>query len=164
MKQLKCKSGEFEIDLALRSRCTIICGDSASGKTSLFETLKNVKSLQNVYLINYDSVKNIENYNVVADYIKRSSGKFIVIDQADDIQSMNDDIMYAINMDDKNTFIIIGREPALIYNYLDVAELEIKNNKFTLNYFVSLIHFVSPFSNNNISKKETEVSLNVSLL
>lgn len=136
MQQLKCKSGEFEIELSLRSRCTVICGDSASGKTFLFDILRDIETLQNVYLINYNYVKNIENYKAAIDYIKRNTGKIIVIDQIDDIQSINDDIMYAINMDDKNTFIVIGREPALIYNYSDVAELDIKDNKFTLNYLM----------------------------
>lgn len=134
MANLKCKSGEFEIDLELRGRCTIICGDSATGKTFLYDTLKDTENLNDVYLINYNAVKNIENYKAATEYIKTHSGKIIVIDQADDIQSLNDDIMYTINQNNDNKFIIIGRAPALIYNYSDVAELEIKDNKFKLNY------------------------------
>lgn len=136
MNHLKFKADEFEIDLILRNKCTIICGDSATGKTFLFETLRDSETLKNVYFINYNSVKNVENYNVAVDYIKKSSGKIIVIDQADDIQQINDKMMYVINKDAKNTFIIIGREPAIIHNYSDVAELNIEDNRITLNYLM----------------------------
>lgn len=136
MQHLKCKYAEFNIDLELRSRCTIICGNTATGKTYLFDTLRNIENLENTYFINYNSVKNIENYNAAVDYIKRSSNKIIIIDQADDIQEINDEIMYEINMDNDNTYIIIGRAPELNYSYSDVAELIIEDNEFRLEYLL----------------------------
>lgn len=137
MEYLRCKSNEYEIDLALRNRCTIICGDSATGKTFLFQILKNIENLKGVYTVNYSSVKSYENYYATVDYIKRSAGKIIIIDQADDVQTLyNDELMYAINIDSQNTFIIIGRAPKLVYNYSDVAEISIENNRITLRYLM----------------------------
>lgn len=135
MRRLRCKNNEFEIDLSLRGKCTIICGDSATGKTFVYELLQDTEDLKDVYFINFNSVKGTENFNAAVDYIKTHRDKIIVIDQADDVQDVSDEIMYAINTDyNRNTYIVIGRAPKLVYRMQDVAELRMQDNKFTLNY------------------------------
>ena len=132
---LACKSRGFNIQLQLRSSKTIICGDSATGKTFLFGLLMNAAmDMDNIYFINYDSVKSKANCKVVIKHIKQAYGQIIIMDQADDVQEVDNRIMKAINENLKNTYIIIGRAPKLNYCFTDVAEVSIKNNLITLEY------------------------------
>lgn len=90
--------------------------------------------MDNIYFINYDSVKSKANCKVVIEHIKQAYGQYIIMDQADDVQEVDDRIMKAINENLKNTYIIIGRAPKLNYCFTDVAEVSIKNNLITLEY------------------------------
>lgn len=135
------KSGGYTIELYLRSKFTVIGGDSASGKTFLFNLLKNMDTtenandIENIVLINYDFVKSKGNYNAMVDIIKGSQNKLFVIDQADAIQRKNDAMMLAINLDSgHNTFILIGRQPAITYNISDLCHLKIEKDKISLVY------------------------------
>lgn len=135
MWQLNCKSDKFEIEINPRSCHTVICGNSGSGATFLFKTLKSIKTLKDVYFIDYESVKDLENYKLAVEYIRSHSNQFIIINNADDIQRISDEIMYAINTDKgANKFVVIGRNPKLIYNISDLAEVSIKDNKISLSY------------------------------
>ena len=71
---LACKSRGFNIQLQLRSSKTIICGDSATGKTFLFGLLMNAAmDMDNIYFINYDSVKSKANV-----YVNRKFGQPLI--------------------------------------------------------------------------------------
>jgi hypothetical protein len=134
MKDINLKSGDYTIELNLRSDITIITGDTATGKTFLYNKIKDADNTEDIILINYDFVKTKGNYDAMVDCIKRSMNKLFVIDNADAIQRKDDTIMLAINNDLNNTFIVIGRHPELIYNISDMAEVNISDNKITLNY------------------------------
>lgn len=60
--------------------------------------------------------------------------KVIIIDQVDDIQRIDDTIMYTINTDINNSFILIGRAPLITYNISNMAELHIENGKIIFEY------------------------------
>jgi hypothetical protein len=134
-KSLSLKSDEYEIELNLRDRITVISGDSATGKTFMYDLIQDADNTDDIVTLNYNSVKTKANYEIAVDSIKNSRNKIFIIDQADDIQRENDEIMYAINTEAAdNTFIIMGRKPKLVYNVSDIAEVNIQNNKVTLNY------------------------------
>lgn len=134
-KLLKLKSGEHNIILDLRSNYTVICGDSATGKSFLYQKLKDAENTEDLILFNYDSVKSKGNYNMAVEAIKNSHEKVFIIDQVDDIQDKDDNMMLAINLDaGTNTFILIGRNPAITYNVSDLAEINITDNNITLQY------------------------------
>lgn len=135
MYNLKVKSGEYNIDLELRSNYTIISGDSATGKSFLYKKLQNADQTEDFILINYESVKAKGNYNAMVEIVKRSYKKYIIIDQADAIQRRDDTLMLAINQDKgNNMFIIIGRHPEIAYNISDLSIINITDKKITLEY------------------------------
>lgn len=135
MKELLIKSGEYEINLNLRSNMTIINGETATGKSFFYDKMRRVEDRDDIICINYENVRPKANYDAMVNTIKQSKDKIFVIDQADDIQRKDASLMYAINMDSgTNTFIVIGRKPKLIYNMSDIAEMDISNNKIKLKY------------------------------
>lgn len=134
-KVLNVKSGEHDINLELRSNYTVICGDSATGKSFLYYKLQNADNTDNIVLIDYKTVKGNANYDIMVKAIKESKNKFIVIDQVDDIQDKNDEMMLAINTDKgNNSFILIGRNPAVTYNVSDLSSVIVSKDKITLEY------------------------------
>ncbi|MDE6946939.1 MAG: hypothetical protein K2P14_07145, partial [Anaeroplasmataceae bacterium] len=58
----------------------------------------------NILCINY-----LDYQSDIQDMIRRSDGKLIVIDNADIL--LNDDTRKYISLDDKNQYLIIGRNP-----------------------------------------------------
>ena len=42
--------------------------------------------------------------------------------------------MLAINLDSRNKFILIGRNPEIIYRFSDMCHVVIENNRITLDY------------------------------
>ena len=131
---IKTTSGEYEIDLHLRSNRTVISGDSGSGKTFLFNKLRRAKSTKNMVFIDYKYVRSEGNYDAVVDFIKHTTDTIFIIDQADAIQRISTDIMLAINLDSRNKFILMGRNPEIIYGFSDMCHVVIENNRITLEY------------------------------
>lgn len=97
--------------------------------------MHRVEDRDDIVCINYETIRPKANYDAMVNVIKQSEHKIFVIDHADDIQRKDDTLMYAINTDSgTNTFIVIGRNPKLIYNISDLAEIDISNNKIRLEY------------------------------
>lgn len=99
----------FVLDFKFTSNITILTGDSGTGKTASFSFIKECMALNpDIMCLNYlDYQKNI------ADIIKNASGKLIVIDNADLL--LNDDMRKYIALDDKNQYLIIGRNPKNLF-------------------------------------------------
>lgn len=131
---IKATSGKYEIDLHLRGSRTVISGDSGSGKSFLFDRLHKTKPTSDMILIDYNYMCFEGNYKSMVKLIKQSIDTIFVIDQADAIQRISTDIMLAINLDSKNKFILIGRNPEIIYNISDMCHVVIENNRITLEY------------------------------
>lgn len=136
MKTVTAVVNDKNINLKLRDSITVICGDSATGKTYLYETLRDAENTENMYFINYNSVKTSENYQSAIDFLRNKSNKLIIVDQADDVQDLyNGEIMEEININTNNHyFIIIGRQPNLSYFYSDMANVVVKDNTISLEY------------------------------
>lgn len=95
----------FVLDFKFTSNITILTGDSGTGKTASFSFIKECMALNpDIVCLNYlDYQKDIKSI------IKDLSGKLIVIDNADVL--LSDDTRKYIALDDKNQYLIIGRNP-----------------------------------------------------
>lgn len=99
----------FVLNFKFTSNITILTGDSGTGKTASFSFIKECMALNpDIMCLNYlDYQKNI------GEIIKNASGKLIVIDNADLL--LNDDMRKYIALDDKNQYLIIGRNPKNLF-------------------------------------------------
>lgn len=99
----------FVLDFKFTSNITILTGDSGTGKTASFLFVKECMALNpDIMCLNY-----LDYQKDIADIIKNANGKLIVIDNADVL--LNDDMRKYIALDDKNQYLIIGRNPKNLF-------------------------------------------------
>lgn len=103
----------FVLDFEFTSNITILTGDSGTGKTASFSFIKECMALNpDIVCLNYlDYQKDIKSI------IKDLSGKLIVIDNADVL--LSDDTRKYIALDDKNQYLIIGRNHKNLFTTKD---------------------------------------------
>lgn len=95
----------FMVDFYFTNNITLLMGDSGTGKTASFSFIKECMALnQNIVCLNY-----LDYQKDIASVIKNTSKKLIVIDNADVL--LDNDIRKYISLDDKNQYLIIGRNP-----------------------------------------------------
>lgn len=99
----------FVLDFKFTNNITILMGDSGTGKTASFSIIKECMALNpDIVCLNYlDYQKNI------GDIIRNTERKLIVIDNADIL--LDDDTRKYIALDDKNQYLIIGRNPKNLF-------------------------------------------------
>lgn len=93
----------FRYDLKFSTRITLVRGDSATGKTYLYQLLEDVRMTEQykeIRMFNYKSVDFHEN-------LKNCRNKFIVIDNADIL--INDDDRKFINFEISNQYLLFMR-------------------------------------------------------
>ncbi|MCM1125406.1 MAG: ATP-binding protein [Lachnospiraceae bacterium] len=119
MENLKARHTTFAVEFHFTNNITLLMGDSGMGKTLVFGILQELSATdKKIVCINYlDINKEIEKE------IVKMSGKLIVIDNADVI--LNDHMRKLIAFDNKNQYLIIGRNPQNL--------LVTKENLFELN-------------------------------
>lgn len=95
----------FVLDFQFTNNITLLMGDSGTGKTASFSFIKECMALNSdIVCLNYlDYQKNI------GDIIRSVEKKLVVIDNADIL--LDDDTRKYIALDDKNQYLIIGRNP-----------------------------------------------------
>jgi len=95
----------FVLDFEFTNNITLLMGDSGTGKTASFSFIKECMALNSdIVCLNYlDYQKNI------GDIIRNAEKKLVVIDNADIL--LDDDTRKYIALDDKNQYLIIGRNP-----------------------------------------------------
>ena len=99
----------FILDFKFTSNITILTGDSGTGKTASFSFIKECMALNpDIMCLNY-----LDYQKDIADIIKNANGKLIVIDNADVL--LNNDMRKYIALDDKNQYLIIGRNPKNLF-------------------------------------------------
>lgn len=103
----------FILDFNFTNNITVLTGDSGNGKTASFSFIKECMTLNpDIMCLNYlDYQKNI------ADIIKSAKGKLIVIDNADVL--LDDDVRKYIALDNKNQYLIIGRNPKNLFTTME---------------------------------------------
>ena len=102
---------EMDIELELRTKRTILCGNSGTGKTYLYSLLEGYNLVENDDRIKCINIDNIDKANpqFVVMALQNLEDYTIVIDQADDV--LDYDIIREFVMNDrKNYYILIGRK------------------------------------------------------
>ena len=95
----------FVIDFIFENNITILMGDSGTGKSASYSFIKECMSMNpDILCINY-----LDYQKDIGEMIKSVTGKLIVIDNADVL--LSDNIRKYIALDDKNQYLIIGRNP-----------------------------------------------------
>lgn len=99
----------FVVDFEFTNNITVLAGDSGTGKTASFSFIKECMALNpNIICLNY-----LDYQKDIVDIIKNANKKLIVIDNADIL--LNDDARKHIALDDKNQYLIIGRNPKNLF-------------------------------------------------
>lgn len=99
----------FIVDFTFKNNIKILMGDSGTGKTAAFSFIQECMAINpDILCLNYlDYQKNIK------DILEASQGKLVVIDNADIL--LDDDTRKYISVDDKNQYLIIGRNPKNLF-------------------------------------------------
>ena len=102
-------------------------GDSGTGKTACFSFIKECMAVNpQILCLNY-----LDYQKDVKEIIRHTKGKLIVIDNADIL--LDDDTRKYISLDDKNQYLIIGRNPKNLFatkenaSILDDTNIVIRN-------------------------------------
>ena len=125
----------YVIDFNFTNNITILTGSSGTGKTASFSFIRECMAVNpKILCINYqDYQKNIRKL------IEGETGKFIVIDNADIL--LDDDTRKYISLDDKNQYLIIGRNPKNLFATSDnlfelVSEKKGEQTVFRLKHYL----------------------------
>ena len=103
----------FVIDFTFDSNITLLMGDSGTGKSASYSYIKECMSMNpDILCINY-----LEYQKDIGEMIRTATGKLIVIDNADVL--LDDGIRKYIALDDKNQYLIIGRNPKNLFTTSD---------------------------------------------
>ena len=100
---IKFKADPFSYFLEFADRITLVRGDSATGKTYLYQMLEDLrmtKEYQAIKLFNYKTEDFHEN-------LKNCRDRFVVIDNADLL--LDDEDRRFINFESSNQYMILGR-------------------------------------------------------
>lgn len=128
--------GTINVDIRLTKRITTLTGDSATGKSYLYDAVSNyvkVNKIDNVLCIN---VKNTElmNKEELLNKINSIHDGIVIIDQADDIiteYSLWDNI----KSDKKNYYILMSRK--YYTSFTEWARTIISNNSISICYLLN---------------------------
>ena len=103
----------YVIDFNFTNNITILTGSSGTGKTASFSFIRECMAVNpEILCINYqDYQKDIRKL------IEGEKGKLIVIDNADIL--LDNDTRKYISLDDKNQYLIIGRNPKNLFTTSD---------------------------------------------
>lgn len=125
----------FLVNFTFKNNITILLGDSGTGKTASFSFIRECMAINpKILCLNYlDYQKNIKNI------ISQSEGKLIVIDNADIL--LDDETRKYISLDDKNQYLIIGRNPKNLFatkeNLFELMSRKIgEQTEFTLKEYL----------------------------
>lgn len=125
----------FIVDFTFKNNITILMGDSGTGKTASFSFIRECMAINpKIFCLNYlDYQKDIK------DMISKTEGKLIVVDNADIL--LDDDTRKYISLDDKNQYLLIGRNPKNLFatkeNLFELVSEKIgEQTKFTIKEYL----------------------------
>ena len=135
MDQFSTVHTSFIVDFRFTNNISILMGDSGTGKTAVFSFIRECMAINpNILCINY-----LDYQNDIRDIISKASGKLIVIDNADIL--LNDDTRKYISLDNKNQYLIIGRNPKNLFatkeNLFELVSKKVgEQTKFTIKEYL----------------------------
>lgn len=107
LEPVKLRAYGRNIDLEFKDRITLVSGNSGTGKTLIFELLNDIQMKDkdkytciNKALLNQTKMR-------LSTFIKKATGKLIVIDNADII--LTDTDKKIINSDNKHAYLLFAR-------------------------------------------------------
>jgi len=125
----------YIVDFDFTNNITILTGASATGKTASFSFIRECMAINlDIVCINY------QNYQKdIKKMLAKETGKLIVIDNADIL--LDDDTRKYISMDEKNQYLIIGRNPKNLFTTSDnlfelVSEKKGEQTEFRLKKYL----------------------------
>lgn len=99
----------FLVDFKFTNNITILMGDSGTGKTASFSFIEECMAVNpDILCLNY-----LDYQKDILTVIKNAEKKLIVIDNADIL--LDDKTRKYIALDDKNQYLIIGRNPKNLF-------------------------------------------------
>lgn len=99
----------FIVDFKFTNNITILTGDSGTGKTASFLFIKECMAINpDIMCLNY-----LDYQKDISSTIKSAERKLIVIDNADIL--LDEDLRKYIALDDRNQYLIIGRNPKNLF-------------------------------------------------
>lgn len=99
----------YIVDFKFENNITILLGDSGTGKTAAFSFIRESMAVNpKIQCINY-----LDYQKDISGMIHSAEKKLIVIDNADVL--LDDAIRKYISLDDKNQYLIIGRNPRNLF-------------------------------------------------
>lgn len=135
MKHFSTVHTSYIVNFEFTNNITILTGASATGKTASFSFIRECMAVNpDIVCINYqDYQKNIKKL------IASETGKLVVIDNADIL--LDDEIRKYISLDDKNQYLIIGRNPKNLFTTSDnlfelVSEKKGEQTEFRLRKYL----------------------------
>lgn len=109
MEHFSTEHTSFALDFEFTNNITLLMGDSGTGKTASFSFIKECMALNpDILCLNY-----LDYQKDIASIIQSVNRKLIVIDNADVL--LDDEIRKYIAVDDKNQYLIIGRNPRNLF-------------------------------------------------
>ena len=135
MKHFSTVHTSYIVNFEFTNNITILTGASATGKTASFSFIRECMAVNpDIVCINYqDYQKDIKKL------IASETGKLVVIDNADIL--LDDEIRKYISLDDKNQYLIIGRNPKNLFTTSDnlfelVSEKKGEQTEFRLKKYI----------------------------
>ena len=135
MKHFSTVHTSYIVNFEFTNNITILTGASATGKTASFSFIRECMAVTpDIVCINYqDYQKDIKKL------IASETGKLVVIDNADIL--LDDEIRKYISLDDKNQYLIIGRNPKNLFTTSDnlfelVSEKKGEQTEFRLRKYL----------------------------
>lgn len=135
MDHLSTVHTSFVVDFKFTNNITILTGDSGTGKTASFSFIQECMAMNpDIICLNY-----LDYQKDISTIIKTAEGKLIVVDNADVL--LDDDIRKYIALDDKNQYLIIGRNPKNFFatkeNLFELVSEKIgEQTKFTMKEYL----------------------------
>lgn len=135
MKHFSTVHTSYIVNFEFTNNITTLTGASATGKTASFSFIRECMAVNpDIVCINYqDYQKDIKKL------IASETGKLVVIDNADIL--LDDEIRKYISLDDKNQYLIIGRNPKNLFTTSDnlfelVSEKKGEQTEFRLRKYL----------------------------
>lgn len=125
----------FVVDFTFHNNITLLMGDSGTGKTASFSFIRECMAINpKILCLNY-----LEYQKDMKALISKEEGKLIVIDNADIL--LNDATRKYISLDDKNQYLIIGRNPKNLFatkeNLFELVSEQIgEQTRFTIKEYL----------------------------
>lgn len=125
----------FIVDFTFHNNITILLGNSGTGKTASFSFIRECMAINpKIFCLNY-----LDYQKDIRALIAMEEGKLIVVDNADIL--LDDETRKYISLDDKNQYLIIGRNPKNLFATKDnlyelVSEKEGEQTRFTIREYL----------------------------